>query len=141
MFVCESFVYGKTLFRNRKTLECTHSLFFFCVTLHRDSVEAASIISKLLKLATATPTTKEYPVTASIVVGSGVETRNDTTILHIFAGAPQRLEGTVLYPGSLKDRGDYCLVYLHVVEGEEETFRWQVKNVDFRQMEHGGGGR
>ena len=49
-----------------------------------------------------------------------------------------------LYPGSLRERGEYCLVHLEVVpedsnsiEGKSSTsslFRWQVSSVDFRRV-------
>jgi hypothetical protein len=56
-----------------------------------------------------------------------------------------RLEGKkTLYPGSLRERGEYCLVHLEVVpedsndiEGKASTsslFRWQVSSVDFRRV-------
>lgn len=56
-----------------------------------------------------------------------------------------RLEGKkTLYPGSLRERGEYCLVHLEVVpedsnefEGKTSTsslFRWQVSSVDFRRV-------
>lgn len=56
-----------------------------------------------------------------------------------------RWEGNkTLYPGSLRERGEYCLVHLEVVsedsngrEGKASAsslFRWQVSSVDFRRM-------
>ena len=53
-----------------------------------------------------------------------------------------RLEGTVLHPGSLRQRGEYCLVQFQVVPDDNNTkttssydmFHWQVKSVDFRRM-------
>ena len=72
-------------------------------------------------------------------------------ILHIHAlrgdsMEEPRWEGTkTLYPGSLRERGEYCLVHLEVVSEDGEIsagkssstpslFRWQVSRVDFRRM-------
>jgi hypothetical protein len=53
-----------------------------------------------------------------------------------------RLEGTVLHPGSLRKRGEYCLVQFQVVPDDNNSkttssydmFHWQVTSVDFRRM-------
>jgi hypothetical protein len=48
----------------------------------------------------------------------------------------------ILHPGSLKERGDYCLVYISLATttttpttANESIHRWQVQKVDFKQME------
>ena len=57
-----------------------------------------------------------------------------------------RLEGAVLYPGSLRERGEYCLVQFQVVPDDGNTtssttssshdtmFHWEVTSVDFRRV-------
>lgn len=64
---------------------------------------------------------------------------------HLHHNPVPRLEGTVLYPGSLRERGEYCLVQFQVVPDDTNTkgrttssshdmFHWEVTSVDFRRM-------
>jgi hypothetical protein len=55
------------------------------------------------------------------------------------SSAPHYSSG-ILHPGSLKEHGDYCLVYISVVstvanEASASLHRWQVQKVEFLQME------
>ena len=64
---------------------------------------------------------------------------NNRILLHVDAGPgiDAQFENGVLRPGSLKRRGDYCLVHISLVstKGEEAIHQWQVENVELMKME------
>jgi len=92
------------------------------------------------------PPWEYFSSTATIVLTTGVssttliesEREHDGLLLHICASTSSKTKPSysnhVLIPGSLKERGEYCLVHLHVDPTLSSSYAWQVEKVDFMRL-------
>lgn len=125
---------------DEETDECISSLFS-----KLSSQEAPSPI-KTEPDDTSHPPWEAFSATATIVLTTGVssttliesERKNAGLLLHICASTSSKTKpsysNNVLIPGSLKERGEYCLVHLHVDPSSSSSYAWQVEKVDFMRL-------